>query len=207
MRRTATRLAVPLAVAGGTAALLYLMNRSGRPPHPADSAPGRAARRGRFGDYVVTGRSVTIDAARGDLFARLKDPAQLGRFMQNVRAVEKTGDGNWRWTLAGPAGSDVRLETRIVQEDADSVIAWRSTGGSQIDAEGKIMLRDAPGGRGTVVEAIVAYQPPGGAAGHWVAKAFLKDPKAQGRHELKRLKMLVETGEIATSENRREGRA
>ena len=32
-----------------------------------------------------------------------------------------------------------------------------------------------------------------------IAKAFMREPRAQARHDLKRFKMLMETGEIATS--------
>ncbi len=78
--------------------------------------------------------------------------------------------------------------------------------GSEIEAEGKVLFRDAPAGHGSVDEATIAYRPQGGTVGHWIAKAFRADPRLQGRHELKRLKMLVETGEIATSVNRREER-
>jgi uncharacterized membrane protein len=75
--------------------------------------------------------------------------------------------------------------------------------GSQIDTEGKVLFRDAPGDRGTEVEAIVAYKPPAGELGRWIAKLFQREPAVQGRRELKRLKMLLETGEIATAQNRK----
>jgi uncharacterized membrane protein len=97
----------------------------------------------------------------------------------------------------------VRIETEIVADRKGEEIAWRSTEGSEIDTEGKIEFRDAPAGRGTEVTAIVAYVPPMGELGRWVASAFQKEPSIQGRRELKRLKMLLETGEIATSRNRR----
>ena len=64
-------------------------------------------------------------------------------------------------------------------------------------------FRDAPGGRGTEVEAIIAYVPPAGELGRWVAKLFQAEPAIQGRRELKRFKMLMETGEIATSATRK----
>ncbi len=205
MSRSSTRIAVPLALAGAAVAVYYLSQQS-RTSHPPDSAPGRTAKQSWFGDYKVAGRSVTIAAPRQELFQRWTDPAQLGRFMENVRAVEEGPDGTWRWTVSGPIGTEVRLVTRIVEARKAEFIAWRSVEGSEIEAEGKVFFRDAPAGRGTVVEAIIAYQPPGGTVGHWIAKAFRADPRMQGRHELKRLKMLVETGEIATSANRREER-
>ena len=62
---------------------------------------------------------------------------------------------------------------------------------------------DAPGNRGTEVTALIAYMPPMGALGRVVAKLFQADPAIQGRRDLKRLKMFLETGEIATSANRK----
>jgi len=118
--------------------------------------------------------------------------------MQHVRSVEEDGELN-RWTVEGPAGIDVHLETRMIEDRPDELISWRSTEASDIETEGKVMFRDAPGGRGTEIEAIIAYVPPFGSLGRWVAKAFQAEPHLQGRRELKRLKMLMETGEIATS--------
>ncbi len=206
MTRASTRIAVPIALAGAAVAVYFLTQQS-RPGHPPDSAPGRTARQGWFGDYKVAGRSITIAAPRQELFARWTNPAELSRFMQNVRSVGEGPDGTWRWIVAGPLASEVTLVTRIVETRKGEFLAWRSVEGSEIEAEGKVFFRDAPAGRGTVVEAIIAYQPPAGTIGHWIAKAFRADPRMQGRHELKRLKMLVETGEIATAANRREERA
>ena len=58
-------------------------------------------------------------------------------------------------------------------------------------------FRDAPGGRGTEVEAIIAYKPPAGELGRIIAKLFQHEPEIQGRRELRRFKMLMETGEVA----------
>jgi len=167
-------------------------------PHPPDSAPGRTARQTRFNGYVVTGRTVTIKAPRSEIYALWRDATALPRFLENVRAVEDRGDGTFAWTVSAPGGS-ATLIARLVEERQDEVLAWRSTPESEIDSEGKVMLRDAPGDRGTEVEALIAYRPPYGVAGHWIARAFRRDPKVQGRQDLKRLKMLIETGEIATA--------
>ena len=43
-----------------------------------------------------------------------------------------------------------------------------------------------------------------GEVGKAVAKLFQREPSVQARHDLKRLKMLMETGEIATSARQRE---
>jgi uncharacterized membrane protein len=203
-QRQSLMLAAGLGVLAGTAAFVW-HERSTRNPRPRrrpDSAPGRTARQLRFGRYAVTGRTVIINTPRAELYAFWRDFANLPRFMSHVKAVEAQGDLT-RWTITGPLGRDVRLETRIVDDREGAQIAWRSTEESDIDTEGKVMFRDAPAGRGTEVEAIISYVPPAGEIGRWVAKVLQAEPALQARRELKRLKMLMETGEIATSATRR----
>jgi uncharacterized membrane protein len=202
-RQTAVIIAGIGALAGAAAFVWYEQaTRNPRPRRRPDSAPGRTARRARFGGYAVTGRTVTINKPRAELYAFWRDFANLPRFMTHVKAVETEGDLT-RWTIAGPLGRDVRIETRIVDDREGEQIAWRSTDASEIDTEGKVMFRDASAGRGTEVEAIISYVPPAGEIGRWVAKVLQAEPALQARRELKRLKMLMEAGEIATSATRK----
>ena len=154
------------------------------------------------GDHALTGRTVTINKPRRELYAFWRDFTNLASFMENVRAVTAQDDLT-RWTIAGPAGRDVTIESRIVEDREGEIIAWRSTNASDIDSEGHVAFRDAPGGRGTEVEAVISYVPPAGEIGRWIAKLFQAEPAIQGRRELKRFKMLMETGEIATNSNQK----
>lgn len=201
-------LALGLGALAGAAGLAYLRQSQTASAHaPADSAPGRTARRRLFGDYAVVGRTVTIARPRAELYAYWRDFANLPRFMENVASVESLPDGHSRWIIAAPAGTTVAVVTRLTEDRPGEMIAWQSVEGSDIDAKGKITFRDAPGDRGTEVEAIIAYKPPAGELGRLIAKLFQREPTMQGRRELKRFKMLMETGEIATSANRREAGA
>lgn len=172
-----------------------------RDAHPGDSAPGRTARRSRFGDYAVTGRTVTIHRPRQEVYEFWRNFSNLPRFMENVDKVEEEGDIT-HWTIRAPAGTTVTLDTRITEDRPGEQIAWRSVEGSDIRTEGKLLLRDAPAGRGTIVTAIIAWVPPAGELGQMLAKLWGREPELQTRHELKRLKMLMETGEIATARRR-----
>jgi uncharacterized membrane protein len=49
----------------------------------------------------------------------------------------------------------------------------------------RIEFRDSPNGRGTIVSATIAYDPPGGGLGKLVAKIARKDPNTQARHDLR----------------------
>jgi uncharacterized membrane protein len=191
-----------LAVAGVIGAGYLARRASSEPYHPPDSAPGRTAKRRRFGEYTVVGKTVTIDRPKAELYRFWRDFSNLPQFMENVVSVEETGSDHTRWQIKAPFGTQVTVDTRIVEDREDEAIAWRSVEGSQIETEGKVMFRDAPGDRGTEVEAIIAYKPPAGELGRLVAGLFSREPRVQGRRELKRLKMLMETGEIATARNR-----
>jgi uncharacterized membrane protein len=188
-------------VAAGAGALLSKRDRRRVPP---DDAPGFTGRRG-FGAYDVVGRSVTINRPREELYAFWRDFQNLASFMENIVSVKPSGDkGRAVWTIRAPAGRTVEVETEIVREQPGELIAWRSVAGSQIDTEGRVTFKDAPGERGTRVSVRVAYKPPAGELGRLVAKLFQREPEVQARHDLKRFKMLMEAGEIATSARRKD---
>ena len=167
-----------------------------------DDAPAHATR-DTPGDYEVTGRSVLINKPRRELYAYFRDFQNLPRFMENLKAVRPQGGKTSTWVVKAPAGRTVEVETEVVADRKGELIAWASTPNSSIKTEGRVEFRDAPGGRGTYVTLVIAYDPPGGVVGKWAAKLFRREPEVQARVELKRFKMLMETGEIATSDNQR----
>ena len=187
-----------LAVGGG-----LLLARSSASRGGKDDAPGRTARTGRFGDYAVVGKTVTISKpSRGELFAFWRDFTNLPAFMDNLERVESLGDRRSRWTIKAPGGASVVATTEMAQEKQGELIAWRSVTGSDVDTEGRVAFRDAPGDRGTEVELVIAYKPPLGRAGQAIAKLLQREPGIQARRDLRRFKMLMETGEIANSDRR-----
>ena len=190
------------ALLGAAALVAYQARGRNRVAHrPADDAPARVSRR-RDGRQTVTGRTITIDRPRAEIFAFWRDVGNLPKVMENVREVTAEGDLT-RWTIAGPAGRDVSIVARVSKEEPDEMIEWASTEESQIAHRGRVTFRDAPAGRGTEVALDLEYLSPGGELGRWVAKALQAEPHLQARRDLKRLKMLMETGEIATNANRR----
>lgn len=169
-----------------------------------DSAPDRTARQARLGRMAVVGRTVTIHRPRTEVYDFWRDPANMPAFMEHLDRVTDMGDGTHRWVMSGPAGLSVTLDTRIVSERAGEEIVWKSVETSQIESGGRVTFRDAPGDRGTEVEATITYKPLFGELGRVATMLAGRDPATQGRRALKRLKMLMETGEIATARIRRE---
>lgn len=166
-----------------------------------DDAPKRAQRDDKDGELAIVGKSVTISRPRQELFAYWRDFTNLPSFMHAIESIQMTGEKRSVWTVKAPAGQHVTLETEVVDVIENEAIGWRSVEGSQIRTSGRVTFRDAPADRGTIVTAEIAYEPPGGDIGRLVAKLFRAEPNIQARHELKRFKMLMEAGEIATGAN------
>ena len=195
-------LGLGLALAAGGAAAAVALSR-GREERPFDDAPERSAKgSARRGREAVVGRTVTIAKPRSELYAYWRDFEHLPEFMEAVDAVRVEGERQHVWTLKVPGGT-ARIRTEITEEREGEAIAWASTEGSDMEMRGHVRFEDAPGGRGTRVEAEVAYVPPGGELGRALAKILQREPRIQARRELKRFKMLMEAGEIATAQNRR----
>ena len=147
----------------------------------------------------LVGRAVTINRPRHELYAFWRDFANLPRIMDNIESVTELDERRSHWVVRAPAGRTVEWDSVIVEDIEDELISWQSDAGADVTNSGRIDFRDAPGGRGTVVTATIAYDPPAGAVGKLVAKLFQREPKIQARRDLRRFKQFMETGEVATS--------
>jgi uncharacterized membrane protein len=160
-----------------------------------------------YGRGVRVEKSVTIHATPEDLYRFWRNFENLPRFMHNLEAVEVHDDKRSHWTARGPAGTTVDWEAEIINEIPNELIGWRSVQGSQIDNAGSVHFNDAGLGRGTEVKVVLRYDPPAGRAGAIISRVLGEDPAMSVQEDLRRLKMLVETGEIATTEGQPSGKA
>jgi len=193
-----------LGLALGAVAIVYSvassLNQNRVASRPGDDAPARTGKTKPAGDAAMVGRTITINRPRAELFAFWADFSKLPQFMQSLDSITVEGDVA-RWKIAAPLGRSVQMETRVTANIENEVLSWASTENSEMKAEGKVTFRDAPAGRGTELEAELSYVPPLGDVGRLIGKLFQTDPLIQGRRELRRFKMLMETGEIATNKN------
>ena len=150
-------------------------------------------------DDTLVGRTVTIGKPRQEIYDVWRDFTRFPNFMENVETVEDLGGGRSRWLIKGPAGKDVELVTKIVEDVPGKRLAWESEEASDIDTAGVLELTDAPPGRGTYVRLLMSYDPPGGAIGRGIAKLLQREPSLQARRDLRRFKQLMETGEVAVN--------
>lgn len=190
-----------IAAAGAAA---FLLARRSADVHDdginVSDAPDYVFRR-KTGKYQegMDGRTVTINKARDELYRAWRDFTCFPSFMENVDAVEDVGDGRSKWTIKAPLGSSVELVTRITEDRPGEAIGWKSEPQSEIQTEGRVEFFDVAPGRGSGVRLTLRYDPPGGLPGRAIAKALQREPNVQARRDVRRFKMLMETGEIATN--------
>ena len=79
------------------------------------------------------------------------------------------------------------------------MIAWRSLAGSQRDTAGSIHFKPLSEGRGTAVTLTLKYDPPAGRTGAAVAKMLGSGMESEISTALRRLKQVMESGELATT--------
>lgn len=150
-------------------------------------------------------KSVTINSTPRDIYNFWRDFENLPRFMENLESVTQLDENRSHWVAIGPGGKKIEWDAEIYNEKEGELIAWRSLAGADITNAGSVHFEEAPGGRGTYVKVTLNYNPPGGKAAALFAKLFGQEPGQLVEHNLRRLKQLIETGEIATTEGQPSG--
>jgi len=173
--------------------------RDDAPPTAARDSERLAEEHGRDGENAVVGRTVTINRPRDEIYAFWRDFSNLARVMENVERIDIIDDRRSHWVVKAPAGKAVAWDSVVTEDEPGRLIAWQSVEGADVSSSGRIEFLDAPPGRGTVVRATFAYDPPAGWLGEWFAKLFQREPNVQARRDLRRLKQFLETGEVTSS--------
>jgi len=163
-----------------------------------DDAPLSAAHRPDTPESLI-GRSVTINRPRQELYEFWRDLRNLPLFMENIRSITVSDDNRSHWVVEAPGNNVVEWDSVITEDEPGSLLAWQSSEGASVRNSGRVEFEDSTNGRGTIVTATIAYDPPAGNAGRAIAKLFAKEPQIQVRRDLRRFKQLMEAGEVATS--------
>lgn len=145
-------------------------------------------------------RSVSVNASRERVWEVLREVERWPSFMVNIKSAQSDGD-RLSLTVATPTGP-TEIRARLTEDLPFERFAWEAVAGS-VPSAGEFELRDAPGGRGTEIHAKIAYEPKGGSLGRYAAKLSQKEPGIQLRRDLKRLKSLIEAGEVPTNARNR----
>lgn len=144
--------------------------------------------------------TTTIRKPASEVYAFWRDLGNLPAFMAHLEQVRPTGDRTSHWVATAPFGKDVEWDAEITEETPGERIAWRSIGDAQVPNGGTVSFVPAPDGVSTEVYVALVYEIPGGAVGKAVAKYFGEEPHQQLDDDLRRLKQVLETGEVVRSD-------
>lgn len=196
-----TRRTLPgFCLAAAAAPVLY-RGLAGDWPAPLRSLPRlreddtRVALAGSRGIHVR--ESIRIEKPVAEVYAFWRRFENLPRFMRNLERVIALGDNRSHWVAKGPAGRSVEWDAEIINEVPNEVIGWRSLPGADVVTAGSVNFRSVRLGAGTQLAVHLQYAPPAGRWGAFMAKLAGREPSQTIREDLRRLKQILEAGEIA----------
>ena len=152
-------------------------------------------------------KSIVINRPIEEIYNFWRDFKNLPRVMEHLESVDVTSEKRSHWVAKGPGGKRIQWEAETIEDRPNEKIAWRSLEGSTVENSGSVRFETAAGGRGTLVRVELVYRPPAGPLGATVAKLMGREPELQVEEDLRRLKQLMEAGEIITTEGQPAGRA
>jgi uncharacterized membrane protein len=191
-----TRVLTALSLVGAiTVVDVYAATRTARRQHGGD----------RPGPLELTA-STTVNKSPDEVFAFWRNLEQLPRFMLHLQSVDDLGGNRSRWRANAPLRRrTVQWDAEITSEEPGRRISWQSLPGADVANAGTVHFAPAPDGHGTEVKVVLHYNVPGGRAGRAVARLLGEEPTQQVRDDLRRLKQVLETGDIVRTESLPDG--
>ena len=202
-------------VAMATAVVAYGLSRRSLSGAALVAAAAPLAYRGVTGAWpgFSNGRSDTRVALSGDRGIHIREAIRLEvplevvyvfwrrlenlpLFMSHIQDVRDLGGGRSHWVAEGPADIPVEWDAEIINEVPNKVIGWRSVAGSDIATAGSVHFSTVRQGRSTQVSVNLQYAAPGGPVSRLLAFVLGRDPAHMIREDLRRVKQLLEAGEV-----------
>jgi len=205
-------------IGGGAMVLMGLKQRSLRGALMAVAGGGLAYKAatekggvqeamGLLNQAIKVEKTVTINKPAAELYHYWHNFEYLPTFMKHLKSVTVQDNKRSHWVANAPLGASVEWDAEILEDRENEFISWASVEGADIENSGFVRFKPATGDRGTEVKVVLEYAPPGGALASAIAKLFGEEPEQQIGDDLRRFKMLMETGEIATTEGQPKGNA
>jgi uncharacterized membrane protein len=197
--------ALAAVIAGGAVAAYAIWRKRSADSKILDGFSGKGERRkSGSGEYCFV-RTQTIDRPASELWAFWREEENAPHFMQHIASVRRTGSKTSHWVMQAPGGPRMEWDSEIYEERPGQLLAWRTLQGDW-KQNGRLLLRPAPGDRGTEVRLEMSYDIPGGAIARSLATMLGREPEQIGQANLARFKQLMEAGEIITVQGQPHGK-
>jgi uncharacterized membrane protein len=160
----------------------------------ATNGDTRVALAGSRGIHVR--ESIRLEKPLDEVYRFWRPLENLPRFMTHLAQVTDMGNGRSHWVAKGRAGVKVEWDAEIINEVENKVIGWRSLPGSNVATAGSVNFDRVRNGQSTQVSVHLQYALPGGRATALLATVVGREPSQTIREDLRRLKQLLEAGEV-----------
>lgn len=187
-------------IARGTAGYCPVSAATGLTSRPDDDT--RTALGGSRGTKITA--SVTIDRSQQEVFDFWNDLDNLPMFIRGLQHVREIQPGITEWTFIGAGGIRLCWEAETINAIDPELIAWKSLPDADLVSAGSVHFTDVGNG-GTHVTVTMQYDPPGGKLGSALSWLLGRAPQSELDEDLRRLKRLLETGELGRESGRRAG--
>jgi uncharacterized membrane protein len=154
----------------------------------------------KWAGQIHVERAITVNRSPVEVYEFWRNLENLPTFMSHLHSVTVEGNVS-HWCARGPAGFDVKWTADLVLDIPGEKIGWQSRESSLVPNQGVVKFTPAPGNRGTEIVVDLVYAPPAGAIGAAFAKLLGEEPGQQIAGDLRRLKQVLELGEVVHSDS------
>jgi uncharacterized membrane protein len=199
----------------GTAISLYGWTRKSATGAALGLAGGaialKAASAGPIADLIGAERTISqsmmIMRSAEEICAFWNDVEKMTQWVHNRKAVGRVDEGRTLWTIELPGTGTLKWALEVVENIPKREIAWRLL--SESDANYAVNVRatctELLDGRGAQVTWSITHRMHRGLLHSGIAPLLGDDPKWELRESLRRFKMMLEAGEIASTEGQSHG--
>jgi uncharacterized membrane protein len=135
--------------------------------------------------------SIIIARPVSEVYRFWRDLGNLARFLRHVERVDVLDGQRSHWVVRGPGNMRLEWDAEILSDEPDALLSWKSTTPADVVSAGSVIFRRL-GSEQTQIAVHFQYAPPGGSMGRKVAALLGRDPQAQVREDLARLRDLLE---------------
>ncbi len=112
-----------------------------------------------------------VNKPKEEVYAFWRKLENLPLFMQHLASVTEIDSKHSHWEAVIPGNiGRIKWNAEIVKEEPGYLIGWQSLPNSMINNAGKVVFREALGGKGTELEVVIIYHAPAGELGAGIAK-------------------------------------
>ncbi|WP_312600488.1 SRPBCC family protein [Pseudomonas luteola] len=144
-------------------------------------------------------RTITIGKPRAEVYDFVRSIENLPLFLRRLERVQQMDTTHYRWVAVGPQNRTVEWNAFLEEEIPQERIVWSTESTAYLQHKATLTFRDAPNGMGTELQVVLACEPPAGRVGYAAASLISQFSGRELNLDLRRLKQLLETGEITNN--------